>query len=120
MNILSLDKLESGEHLEMTFTPNTALGTGGNVEIYGNLLSGRIVVNTGVGSSGYVPCRINFPEGNGLGTDDSNIIIQSSDGGFFNVRAIGVDSTGFDIVSEQLWEDNASYEFRYFIVSHVQ
>jgi len=120
MNTLSLDKLESGEHLEMTYTDNTALGTGGTVEIYGNLFTGRIVVNTGINSSGHTACRINFPDGNGLGTDNVDIRLRSSDCQFFNVCAAGADSTGFDIYAEQLWEDNKTYEFRYFITAHIQ
>jgi hypothetical protein len=104
----------------MTATPNSALGTGGTVEIYGNLLSGRIMVTTGVGSSGHTACRINFPSGNGLGTDEANIFIRSSDNKFFFVDSAGVDSTGFDIYAKDLWNDNTSYEFRYTIISHVQ
>jgi len=120
MNTLSLDKLESGEHLEMTYTANTALGTNGTVEIYGNLFTGRIVVNTGANSSGNTPCRINFPEGNGLGTDNADVRLRSSDGKFFNVCDAGTDATGFDIYSKELWEDNTSYEFRYTITAHIQ
>ncbi len=119
-NTITLDALCSGELLEMTSTPNTALGEGGSIEIYGNKLAGHIVVNTGCNSSGKTACTINFPEGNGLGTDVANVFIESNDGKFFQVVAQAVDSNGFEIYSKELWEDNTSYEFKYFIVAHIQ
>lgn len=118
-NNLTLDTLHSGEYLGFTYTPNTALGTGGTVEIYGNKIEGRIVVNTGTGSSGNTACRINFTEEFVFDTDILNIPIRSSDGKFFFVDSAGIDATGFDIFSKDLWDDNTSYEFKYFIIAHV-
>jgi len=120
MNTLTLDKLHSGELLNMTHTAMGALGEDGNVEIYGNLLEGRIVINTGLNSTGKTPCRINFPEEFNLGTDNATVFIQSNDGRFFDVVAQAVEGNGFEILSKELWDDNASYEFKYFIISHVQ
>jgi len=120
MNELTLDALYSGELLTMTFNPNTALGTSGTVNIYGNKLAGRIVITTGTGSDGFTVGTVLFPEGNGLATDNAFVFIESLDGKFFQVAQGETTTNGFEIVSKELWQDNTTYEFKYFIISHVQ
>ena len=119
-NSITLNALYSGDLLEMTFNSNTALGTGGTVEIYGNKLAGRIVITTGIGSSGHTIGKVLFPEGNGLATDNAFVFIDSNDGKFFQVTAQAVESNGFEIYAKELWEDSMTYEFKYFIVAHIQ
>lgn len=115
---LTIDVVYSGSDLEITATPLTALGTGGTATVTGNLTNGRIDITTGVGGYGKTPCRINLPTG--LNTDNVTVFLQSYAGEFIQVRPIAVEGNGFEIESKEDWLENSYYQFRYFIISHVQ
>lgn len=116
-NSITLDKLASGNFNEsITYIGKPALGDG-EVIINGNLLSGKIKVHTGNGSTGYFPARIVFPE-DSFDTDNLFINIFSCDDRFFDVKASEVSKDGFNIISKDLWDDQDIYEFKYLIVSN--
>lgn len=119
-NILTLDKLYLGDNIAFTYQPFSALGTGGTVEVYGNAVSGRIVINTGTGCTGNTPCAILFPVGQEYPTDNLKIFIQGSNGTFKVVQSAGVAGNYFEIYSLDAWTDSTSYEFNYFIIAHIE
>ena len=117
---LALDKLYRTDNIGFTYQPFSALGTGGTVEIYGNEMSGRIVVNTGTGSTGNTACSIIFPVGKEYPTDNISVFIDGRAGTFQRVQAAGEAGNYFEIYSPDTWADNTTYEFKYFIVAHIE
>lgn len=120
LKTINMSDLISNGNIQFTYTANTGLGDGGNVEIYGDKMCGRIVVNTGTDCDGLTACRINTPEGDNFASDAIQVNLWDSIGTFFEVVAQGEDSNGFDIYAKNAWQDNTSYEFKYQITQKMQ